>query len=93
MTQTLERPRVERPQVETPEPLVRWMPWLAAVLVIAAVAVALWIGVGMVDDSYQYNEDLRFEQIAQNPFDRSIDHAEDLRFQQIIEDAAEVRIP
>ncbi len=88
MTQTLERPRTEvesRPPVlpEYDQPaLVRWMPWLLGLLMVAVAVVALWMSVP-VDGSYDRSEDIRFEQIAANryPIDNSLERAELIHFE------------
>jgi hypothetical protein len=87
VTQTLERPRTEveprppvLPEYETPA-LVRWIPWLLGLVMVAVVAVALWIS-APVDDSHDRAEDIRFELIATNryPIDNSLERAERIIF-------------
>jgi hypothetical protein len=87
VTQTLERPRTEVesrppviPEYETPV-LVRWIPWLLGVLMVAVVAVALWLS-APVDQGFDQAEEIRFEQIAANryPIDNSLERAERIIF-------------
>ena len=91
MTQTLERPRTEveprppvLPEYETPA-LVRWIPWLLGLVMVAVVAVALWMSVS-ADDSPVRAEEIRFEQISANryPIDNSIERAERIHFEQAV---------
>jgi hypothetical protein len=90
VTQTLERPRTEvdsRPPVlpEYDQPtLIRWIPWLHGLLMVAVAVVALWMSVP-VDDSYERSENIRFEQIAANryPIDNSLERAEFIHFENL----------
>jgi hypothetical protein len=86
VTQTLERPRTEveprppvLPEYETPA-LVRWIPWLLGLVMVAVVAVALWMSVPI--DPFDRAEEIRFEQIAANryPIDNSMERAELIHF-------------